>query len=116
MNALPHYIEPAHSVLSNEVDAEIERLCSDPTWEWHKRREVRQAAYSLLSVRWPAHRSWTYAMEGVPNAPEWKGEAFRAALMAGDTCEIGRLVRESVIREFALNCVEDAEKAWELGV
>ena len=118
MNAMPNYIEPADSVLSHEVDAEIGRLCFDPLshWEETKQAEVAISALRLADNRFRACWDWSYAMEGVPNAPEWKGEAFRDALMSGDLCEIGRLIRESVVREFALNCVEDAEKAWEFGV
>ena len=118
MNALPNYVEPPHVALEREVDAEIERLCCDPFshWEDSKRAEVSVSSRKLLRERWRLAWDWTYAMQGVPNAPEWKAGAFRTALMAGDTCEIGKLIRESVIREFALNCVEDAEKAWELGV
>ena len=115
MNALSNYIEPAHVAFERGVETEIERLTSDPTWEPNKRVEVCGLAQSLRYSRLDCGISWTYALEGVPCAPTWDRKAFHKALMQGDLIEVGRLIRDATAREFALNCVDAAEKAWENG-
>ena len=114
MNAIPHYVEPAHSVLSHEVDAEIERLMRAEDYEQDVMQLLIERTQKAASERLRDASQWDYALSDATYA-QWDRDEFMRLMLAGDHCAIGAMLHKATVAQFANLCVNATLYQWELG-
>ena len=115
MNAIPHYVEPAHSVLSHEVDAEIERLMRTEDYEPDVICRLIARAMRAAGDRLRDASQWDAALADATYT-QWDREEFMRLMLAGDHCAIGQMLHKATVTQFATLCVNATLYQWELGV
>ncbi len=114
MSAIPYYVEPADSVLSHAVDAEIDRLMRTEDYEPDVMRVLIEHAQKAASERLRDASQWDYALADATYA-QWDRDEFMRLMLAGDHCAIGVMVHKATVAQFAESCVNATLYQWELG-
>jgi len=95
------------------VEAEITRLVDAEVFdERGQDSEFTKIALRIMNQRWNDVMSWAEAFVDVPYASQWSDVEFLTLIRDGDDAELGRMIRQRTLAEFASDVFNAAETEW----